>query len=137
LSCYPSESSYSQNCAFSGRFAPLGNSTFSSSNTKNRLRLPNLQTPLHKKSATCRGPIFGGEGKYKHLLGWRHNRESAYDLQWAENHQRKHASTPLASQLLPYFIRIGLVDAERFAVRLKFDFCFFAYPAHAREAQPI
>jgi hypothetical protein len=58
-------------------------------------------------------------------------------LQWAENHQRKRASTPLATQLLPDFIRIGLVDAERFAVRLKFDFCFFAYPAHAREAQPI
>jgi hypothetical protein len=58
-------------------------------------------------------------------------------LQWAGNQQRKRASTPLATQLLPHFIRIGLVDAERFALRLKFDFCFFAYPAHAREAQPI
>jgi hypothetical protein len=58
-------------------------------------------------------------------------------LQWAENHQRKRAFTPLATQLLPHFIRIGLFDAERFALRRKFDFCFFAYPAHAREAQPI
>jgi hypothetical protein len=44
-------------------------------------------------------------------------------LQWAGTQQRKRAFKPLATQLLSYFIRIALVDAEHLAVRPKFDFC--------------